>query len=330
MGRHHKRTTESIIPRSYFSAYCVNGTEFYVSIVAYRGSRTIHGTNDGGGNWVAASTGFTGHMPANGYDPPPFDPIAARGTNLFACVADTLYVSADNGSTWTYIDSGLATGKRAMIATENAVYVGTDGGGVYRLPLSGSLSISVLNAEDWGNAGSGAVVELYDAEGSLVGTETTDASSAVTFSGVPSTTTYSCKVAVPPATGTPWTTNQYWGAKEDIAVVPGMTATESFTRNAPYAPAIDAYNNETGDSITNDTTALGIPIRIELTVKNPTYAAAIAQTATARVILDRDLVTGAILGLRLRFDRCAAIVRSRRIAHSGFSLHPSGHRNILL
>ncbi len=159
-------------------------------------------------------------------------------------------------------------------------------------PGTGDLSITVSNAEGWGDFGSGAVVELYDAAGALIATQTTDASSMVMFSGIPSTTMYCYKVAVPAVSGTPWTTYHYWGTKSGIAVTAGETTMDYFTRNAPYAPEITAYNNATNVVLENGTVFTGTTIRVELAIKNPTYEGATAQMAAGRVILDRDRSSG--------------------------------------
>jgi hypothetical protein len=153
---------------------------------------------------------------------------------------------------------------------------------------TGDLRILVSNAEDWGDIGSGAIVEVSNQGGALVQTQTTDDSSIVRFAGLPSAQVYSYKVTVPPVTETPWSTYHYWGEKDSIVIKAGQITTDRFVRNTPYAPDIAAYDDATNNEIRNGTVLLRTRIRVELTVKNPTYSGATACLAGARVILDRD------------------------------------------
>jgi hypothetical protein len=201
------------------------------------------------------------------------------------CLSVASFASFGDGTGETHYDSLLTDGSSWWPAFKVAAN-----------QTVGDLRILVSNAEDWGNIGSGAIVELSDEAGVPIQTQTTDDSSTVAFAGLPSANTYSYKVTVPPITGTPWSTYHYWGQKNGIVIKAGQVTTDHFVRNTPYAPDISAYIDATNDEIKNGIALLGTRIRIDLTVKNPSYSGAMAQMASARVILDRNRSAGQTTG----------------------------------
>jgi hypothetical protein len=74
--------------------------------------------------------------------------------------------------------------------------------------------------------------------------------------------------------------------KTGIVVSAGQTTVEHFIRNAPFVVSVDAHNNTM--NVVRDTVLIGTPMRIELTVENPSYQGAVVQSACGRMILDRD------------------------------------------
>jgi hypothetical protein len=151
----------------------------------------------------------------------------------------------------------------------------------------GSLTVTVKNAEDWGYAGADGTVKLYFGV-SLISSQSTDSSSIATFAGVPAGTDYYYAVRYVPSSPTDVFGTQYWGKKTGIAITNGQTTNETFQRNAPYALAINVYNQLTNADVWGQTVQPGTQLRIELTVKNPTYAGALTATVQGRIVLDTN------------------------------------------
>ena len=153
---------------------------------------------------------------------------------------------------------------------------------------SGTLAVTVRDAEDWGLAGANASVRLYGSSGQLVGTQRTNASSVATFTNVPSGSGYYYTVEYLPSDPTAQFGTLYWGKKTGITVAGGQTRYDTFTRNMPYAPSITVFNSATNENVGSKTVPEGTPLRIELVAKNPTYTGAASQTVRARIVLDTN------------------------------------------
>jgi hypothetical protein len=260
-------------------------SDLFVSSTDYFG-RYIHRTSDGGATWVSVSSGFPTNHEHGGADPPPFNPIAARSGKIFACVSDTLYSSMDNGLTW-FPDLSAPTGKRALVLNDYVMFAGTNGGGVYRrsMSTSGSFTITLFDAENWGKPGTNARVVLYNGSSVQVAQAQANSSSVVTFTSIPGGSGYSYRVYVNRTT--PWG-EQFWGEKTGITVPANSTLVETFTRNAPYSPALNVYNDATGEDVYGKIVQPGTRLRIQHTITNPSYAGAHTVSAYGGMFIDRD------------------------------------------
>jgi len=287
-------------------------------------SNTVHywrvnASNAGGASGYSSTRSFTTLpaipavpvllSPANGSTQVAANPVFSWNPSPGAA-SYSLEVSTSSGfGTLTINQTGIASTnyQAAGLGYSTAYYwrmkaENTAGGSSYSSTWSfttapvtiptGTLQVLVSDAENWGNAGSGAIVQLFDASGSQVGSQTTNASSIATFSGIHSETVYSYTVYDQPVAGSPWSTYYYWGTKSGVVISAGQTTADHFIHNSPYAPAINAYNNATNAVINNSTVLIGTTIRIELVIKNPTYSGATSQSSSGRVILDRDRAAG--------------------------------------
>src|SRR5205807_2483399 len=76
--------------------------------------------------------------------------LAVSGTNLFAGCNGSIFFSANNGTNWTEVNTGLPSGNQCQrLAVSGAnFFVGT-GSGVWKRPLSefGSSGVARNNAE---------------------------------------------------------------------------------------------------------------------------------------------------------------------------------------
>lgn len=63
--------------------------------------------------------------------------LAASGSNLFAGTNGGVFLSIDNGTSWTAVNTGLPGAPVLSLAVNGShLFVGTNGGGVWRRPLS--------------------------------------------------------------------------------------------------------------------------------------------------------------------------------------------------
>ncbi|MBL8207926.1 MAG: hypothetical protein JNM09_27075 [Blastocatellia bacterium] len=65
--------------------------------------------------------------------------LVVNGTTLFAGANSGVWSTADNGTTWTQVNSGLSTTDvRALVLSGTTLYAGTNGGGVFRSADNGA------------------------------------------------------------------------------------------------------------------------------------------------------------------------------------------------
>src|ERR1035437_4528314 len=75
--------------------------------------------------------------------------VISSGSNLYVNNGGTIYLSLDNGKTWTYIDNGLPHGSgiiTTILANSGTIFAGTSSSGLYR---------SSNNGNNWFTADSG-------------------------------------------------------------------------------------------------------------------------------------------------------------------------------
>ncbi len=144
----------------------------------------VYKTSDGGANWTYSGTGLfnatklvgnstnlfagfsndggisvSGDNGANWSAPTlstyPIRALAVNGNNLFAASSDTIFLSTNNGATWTQVSNGISINNKwtlSIIFDGNRVIAGTRGGGVY---------ISDNNGTSWTFVGTGLPLGSY-------------------------------------------------------------------------------------------------------------------------------------------------------------------------
>ncbi len=109
-----------------------------------------------------------------------------------------------------------------------------------------------------------------------------------TFTNLPSGSGHYYTVEYMPTDSTALFGTLYWGSKNGIRIASGQTTHETFVRNAPYAPAMCVFDNLTNANVTSQVVLVGTPLRIDLTVNNPSYLGADSQSVRGRVVLDTN------------------------------------------
>ncbi len=112
--------------------------------VAIIGSNVFAGTGgkvsvsvNNGANWTAVDNGFTGSN---------VHALLATGNSLFAATSGPgAFVTSDNGANWTDITAGLSTNTsmNALVIMGGDIYIGSNGAGIWKSPLSGFITGSV-------------------------------------------------------------------------------------------------------------------------------------------------------------------------------------------
>ena len=155
---------------------------------------------------------------------------------------------------------------------------------------TGNLQVSVSDAENWGQPGVNARVVLYNDSGVQVAEGQANASSMVTFSGVPEGTGYYYRVYYNRTTA--WG-EQFWGEKTGITINANQTTYDTHTHNTPYMPGLSVYLDGTNELLPDSAMRIvqpGTRLRIELQIKNPAYDGAQTVSAYGGLYLDRDKV----------------------------------------
>ncbi len=143
---------------------CVNALAFYPNGTG--GTNLFAGTQDGGGIYLSTNNGTTWKAVNSGLLKTAYDaslyisvwsfttsPNGAGGRNLFAGTDNGVYLSTDNGTSWSGVSSGLLpTGiyqysiVRSFALVGTALFAETSGGSVYK---------STNNGTSWAAADSG-------------------------------------------------------------------------------------------------------------------------------------------------------------------------------
>ena len=118
------------------SSLAVSGTNLFAGTL---GGGVFLSTNNGT-SWTAASTGLTSVVgdfdPATDVRALAVSPNGTGGTNLFAGTDGGVFLSTNNGTSWTAASTGLTnTYVRALAVSGTNLFAGTHGGGVWRRPL---------------------------------------------------------------------------------------------------------------------------------------------------------------------------------------------------
>jgi formylglycine-generating enzyme len=159
---------------------------------------------------------------------------------------------------------------------------------VFGYPLKGSLVVTLFDAEDWGQPGVHSRVVLFDSSGNQVAQARANSSSIVTFDNILADTGYYYRAYHDP-TG-PWQ-EQFWGEKKGILVADNQTTYDTLIHNTPYMPDVSVYLDSTNELLPDGAKRIvrpGTRLRIELLIKNPSYAGAQEVSAYGGLRLDRD------------------------------------------
>lgn len=114
----------------------------------------IFRTTDGGVSWQSV---FSDIRTSDNIVSIIFNPVASTHQVYAAANATGFYVSSDDGQTWQQYNNGLSMRELTGLAVTpsgDAVYLATNGGGIFRLPISGSaLTLTRKQIETPSNAG---------------------------------------------------------------------------------------------------------------------------------------------------------------------------------
>ncbi len=210
------------------------------------------------------------HINAGG----PADTIDAWGENFIASSVvqfngvgkKTTFLSA------THLQAVITSRDLAIPGVYPITVVNTGGDTSNALMLTvnevppGSLAVSVSNAEGWPMVGT-ATVELYGVNGQLVAGRNTTTGSPAVFDSVPAGVNFWYDVRYNSVPAKYWG-EEYWGRKTAVTILSGQTTNESFIRNTPYVTDVLVYDSSSNQKVTS-AVAVGTPLKIEITVKNP-------------------------------------------------------------
>jgi photosystem II stability/assembly factor-like uncharacterized protein len=116
-------TANTGLDNKYVTTFAMIGTNLFAG--------TLGGTNYG--VFASADNGTTwAHAVMTGFASANISTLSAIGTNLFAGTSTGMYLSTDNGTSWTQVNTGLTNlNVRSAIVSGSNLFVGTNGGGVY-------------------------------------------------------------------------------------------------------------------------------------------------------------------------------------------------------
>jgi len=103
----------------------------------------------GGGNGVYLSTNNGSNWTQTSLNNGTIQALLINGSNIFAggYVNGGFFVSTNNGTSWIQRSEGGVGGVRALCISNNFIFAGTDGGGIYRRPLSEIVGIRPISEE---------------------------------------------------------------------------------------------------------------------------------------------------------------------------------------
>jgi hypothetical protein len=153
---------------------------------------------------------------------------------------------------------------------------------------TGSLTVSVNNAEGWGGVSSNGIVDLYDGDNVFVASKRTASNSIATFATVTAGNSYSYRVRYSPTPAKPFG-EETWGTVGGISIVAGQATNGTFVRNLPYIPDLRVYEATSNVEILGQS-LVGKQIRVDVTVRNPNRPGSIAGSFRSRLLLDRDML----------------------------------------
>lgn len=156
------------------------------------------------------------------------------------------------------------------------------------LYMKGSLQVTLYDAENWGQPGASARVELFSPGGSKIAEAPAGVNSQVLFSGISQGSGYFYRVHVDRPT--PWG-EQFWGEKTGISILGGHLTSDIHTHNTAYMPDVKVFVDSTNEELqpgNRRTIRPGTRVRIETLVKDPSYDGALPVTAYVGICLDRD------------------------------------------
>ena len=158
----------------------------------------------------------------------------------------------------------------------------------YDLPSTkGDLQVTVYNINNTTNPlpGSNAIVHLYNAVGTLVGSEPTNNDGVALFENIEDGSGYYYKVYHNPNNPSTIFRQEYWGKRDGITIVAGELMYDSFKRNMPYIEEIKIYNKATNEIITNGSSITSsTELKAIVSVKNPN----LSQTVRSSLVFDMN------------------------------------------
>jgi hypothetical protein len=112
----------------------------------------------------------------------------------------------------------------------------------------GNLTVTVLNAENWGGAGAFGWVDLFNTGNQLVSTVQTNSNSEAAFQNV-AAGVYWYRVRYSPSPAKLFG-EESWGVVPSVSVPSGNTAYETFVRGFPYIPVVRVFNALSNQEVT--------------------------------------------------------------------------------
>jgi hypothetical protein len=266
------------------SNLAIDGTNLFACVTEGVNGPSLFQSTNNGVEWTKMSPG----LPLSWFDIE-YNNIAVSGPNVFLTTSEgAIGRSTDNGASWTNVSVGLDSSDiRDIAVSDKAAYVGTNGGGVYRYPLSteGSLRITLYQEDPYGLLGPSGRVKLL--RGTFIAEKQTNASSVVQFDGlIAGQYLYQVFNDRP----SPWG-EQWWGDKS-VSVVAGTVTSDIHKHSTPFMSDARVYIDSTNELLSfgsRHNIPVGTKLRVEVDVTRPTYGQTGDLAASSRIILDRDM-----------------------------------------
>ena len=220
--------------------------------------------------------------------------LGIKGTNTFIGVSSaqgiTFYCSPDSGEHWTPMDGGLDSGLVIIPfgTSDEDLYVRTLNGLIFRHDIQGDLAIALHDAELRDPPGTHGRLVLFDREGQRKAEARATSGSVAAVQGLSPRAGYSYRVYNDRATA--WG-EQFWGEKTGVNLIAMSSKQDTFIHNTPYMPSVAVYIDSTNARLPDSSIGWirpGTRLRIELQIKNPSYAGARVVSAFGTIHLDHD------------------------------------------
>ncbi len=116
---------------TYVNAFAVSGTNLFAGTLL----GGVYLSTNNGTSWTAVNNGVLASSDVKAFA---VSPNGTGDTNLFAGTQlDGVFLSTNNGTSWTAVNNGLtSTSVNALVVSGTNLFAGTEGGGVWRRPLS--------------------------------------------------------------------------------------------------------------------------------------------------------------------------------------------------